>query len=104
MLITRRLAEEMLAHARREAPNEACGILAGDGAAAVHFYPTTNIEHSPTRFMVDGGEVLKVQRDLDAHGWEMLAIFHSHTHTAAYPSSTDTSFAANWPNVYYVIA
>ncbi|MGH2363921.1 MAG: M67 family metallopeptidase [Chloroflexota bacterium] len=104
MILEPALAEEMIAHARAELPNEACGIVAGKDCVPAHFYPTTNIEHSPTRFMVDGAEVLRVQREMRAHGWEMLAIFHSHTHTAAYPSSTDTSFAANWPDVYYLIA
>ena len=104
------LVQDMFRHAL-EAPvsgngtrEEACGILAGEGDRIVKFYPATNSEHSPTRFVVDTGDQLRIMRDIDAHDWELVGIFHSHTHTQAYPSSTDVSLAANWPEAYYLIA
>ncbi len=104
MILSHELKEEMLALARAERPNEACGILAGDNGRAVKFFPATNAEHSPTRYVVDPQDQLRIMKEIDAQGWELLGIFHSHTHTAAYPSSTDVSLAANWPDAYYLIA
>jgi [CysO sulfur-carrier protein]-S-L-cysteine hydrolase len=94
----------MFAHAKAELPNEACGILAGQDGQAVKFFPTTNMEHSPTRYVVDPRDQLRVDGEIRAQGWELFGIFHSHTHTQAYPSSTDVSLAANWPEAYYLIA
>lgn len=94
----------MFAHARSELPNEACGILAGDNSRAIRFFPATNAEHSPTRYVVDPQDQLRILNELYTSGWDLLGIFHSHTHTAAYPSSTDVSLAANWPDAYYLIA
>ena len=94
----------MFAHARSELPNEACGILAGDNGRAIRFFPATNAEHSPTRYVVDPQDQLRILNELYTSGWDLLGIFHSHTHTAAYPSSTDVSLAANWPDAYYLIA
>jgi len=104
VILSHELKEEMLALARAERPNEACGILAGDNGRAVKFFPATNAEHSPTRYVVDPQDQLRIMKEIDAQGWELLGIFHSHTHTAAYPSSTDVSLAANWPDAYYLIA
>jgi proteasome lid subunit RPN8/RPN11 len=104
VILSHELKEEMLALARAERPNEACGILAGENGRAVKFYPATNAEHSPTRYVVDPRDQLRIMKEIDAQGWDLLGIFHSHTHTAAYPSSTDVSLAANWPDAYYLIA
>jgi len=98
------LAGEMFAHAKSELPNESCGILAGENGEAVKFFPATNAEHSPTRYVVDPQDQLRILNELHARGWDLLGIFHSHTHTQAYPSSTDVSLAANWPEAYYLIA
>ena len=94
----------MYAHAKKEVPNEACGIVAGLDGRPVKFFPATNVDRSPTRFTVDPKDVLRIQREIDAHGWELMCIFHSHTHTQAFPSSTDVNFAAGWPDQYYLIA
>ena len=98
------LAEQMFAHARAELPNEACGILAGDNGRAIRFFPAANAERSPTRYVVDAQDQLRILNELYANGWDLLGIFHSHTHTQARPSSTDVSLAANWPDAYYLIA
>lgn len=104
VILDRSLAEQMFAHARAENPNEACGILAGDSGRPVQFYPATNAEHSPTRYVVDPKDQLRILNELHTRGWDLLGIFHSHTHTQAYPSSTDVSLAANWPDAIYLIA
>jgi len=98
------LARAMFAHALAEQPNEACGILAGSGGEPVYFYPAANAEHSPTRYVVEPQDQLRIQRELDASDWDLLGIFHSHTHTQAYPSSTDIQLASNWPDQIYLIA
>jgi proteasome lid subunit RPN8/RPN11 len=99
----RSLYDEMIGHARAELPNEACGILAGENGSAIRFFPAINAEHSPTRYVVDAQDQLRILNELYSSGWDVLGIFHSHTHTAAYPSSTDVSLAANWPDAYYLI-
>lgn len=87
--------EEMLAHLRAGRPNEACGVLAGvdDKVAAV--YPMRNAEESPVAYRFDEREQLEVFREVEERGWELLAFFHSHTHTGAYPSPTDIR-QAHW--------
>ena len=70
----------------------------------MQFYSATNSEHSPTRYVVDPKDQLRILNELHDRGWDLLGIFHSHTHTQAYPSSTDVSLAANWPEAYYLIA
>lgn len=62
-----------------------------------------NLHASPKRFEIDGRDVLAAMRDFEADGWEIGAIYHSHTHTAPYPSQTDVNFAANWPGVEWII-
>ena len=102
------LAEEMLEHAYREVPNEACGILAGeapwsDGGRALRFYPTTNAEHSPYRYLIEPKEQLRAMLEIDDRDEVVWGIFHSHTHTPAEPSPTDRRLAF-YPGALYLIA
>lgn len=102
------LAESMLEHARREVPNEACGILAGDapwsrGGRPLRFYPTTNAEHSPFRYLIEPQEQLRVMLEIDDRDEVVWGIFHSHTHTPAEPSPTDHRLAF-YPGALYLIA
>ena len=62
-----------------------------------------NVHASPKRFEIDGRDVLAAMSEFEAQGWEIGAIYHSHTHTAPYPSQTDVNFAANWPGVEWII-
>ncbi|MGN6372536.1 MAG: Mov34/MPN/PAD-1 family protein [Solirubrobacteraceae bacterium] len=109
MDIAPELLEQILAHARAEAPNECCGVLAvqpakeASPARAVAVHPATNLAASPLRFEIDGVEVQRLLDEIEGAGWEMGAIYHSHTRTAPYPSQTDINFAANWPGVEWVI-
>lgn len=101
-LLTQALAQEIIAHALQDDPNEACGALAGKGATAMRIYPLTNTEHSPYRYMTDPKELYKALKDAERHQMEIIAFYHSHTHTPAYPSKTDVRLAT-WPDAYYLI-
>jgi len=114
MLISTALLDELIAHAREEYDAECCGLLAygdgdgaGDGAGerrrAVRVRRASNVFASRKRFEIDGRELLAAINEFEQAGWEMGAIYHSHTHTAPYPSQTDINFAANWPGLEWVI-
>jgi [CysO sulfur-carrier protein]-S-L-cysteine hydrolase len=85
----------MVAHARAEFPNEACGVVAGVEGAPLAVYPMRNAEASPVVYRFDEREQLRVFNEVEGKGWEILAFFHSHTHTEAYPSPTDRG-QAHW--------
>ena len=110
MIIAAPLLEDIIAHAREEYDAECCGMIAyapgedDDGAPrAVQVHRARNIYASRKRFEIDGKEVLHTTDAFEQEGWELGAIYHSHTHTAPYPSQTDINFAANWPGLEWVI-
>jgi proteasome lid subunit RPN8/RPN11 len=72
-------------------------------ALAMSVKPARNVHASPKRFEIDGRDVLAALGEFEAQGWEIGAIYHSHTHTAPYPSQTDVNFAAHWPGVEWII-
>ncbi len=102
LTLDRSYVDEMIAHAREDAPNECCGIIAADDGTATKLYRAVNAEASPYRYNVDPKDLLRIYHDLDDRGWDVMVIYHSHTHTEAYPSPTDMRLAA-WPDAYYVI-
>src|SRR3990172_5362660 len=102
LTLERSYVDDIIAHAREEDPNECCGVIAGGGGRARKLYRAVNAEASPYRYNVDPKDLLCIYRDLDDHGWDVLVIYHSHTHTEAYPSPTDIRLAA-WPEAHYVI-
>jgi proteasome lid subunit RPN8/RPN11 len=105
MLVIRAdLVDAMVAHARADHPDEACGVLAGpDGADRPERHiPMVNAERSPTFYRFDSGEQLKVWRELENADEAPVVIYHSHTSTEAYPSRTDVSYAAE-PDAHYVL-
>ncbi|HCJ66003.1 MAG TPA: hypothetical protein DHV62_01425 [Elusimicrobia bacterium] len=94
---------EMFTHCRETFPNEACGILAGKDEQVDKIYPTKNVSPTPyTRYLIDPQEQFKIFKEIEKENLEMLAIYHSHTHTHAYPSKTDCELA-NYPDVFYLI-
>jgi [CysO sulfur-carrier protein]-S-L-cysteine hydrolase len=111
LLISRALLDELIAHAREEAPNECCGVVAvdaersesGQPARAAWVRRAVNAAASPLRFEVDGRELLRAIDEIERSGTELGAIYHSHTRTAPYPSQTDLNFAVNWPGVEWII-
>ncbi|WP_368857018.1 Mov34/MPN/PAD-1 family protein [Umezawaea beigongshangensis] len=105
MLVIRRdLVDAMVAHARRDHPDEACGIVAGPEGSdrPERFVPMENAERSPTFYRFDSGEQLRVWRQMDAADEVPVVVYHSHTATEAYPSRTDVSYAAE-PDAHYVL-
>ncbi len=100
--LERSYVDEIIAHAREDAPNECCGIIAGSDSRATKLYRAVNAEASPYRYNVDPKDLLRIYRDIDSQDWDVLAIYHSHTGTEAYPSATDIRLAA-WPDAYYLI-
>jgi proteasome lid subunit RPN8/RPN11 len=99
--LSRALVHEMVAHCLAGRPNEACGVLAARDGAIVKVFPMTNAAASPLRYSLEPKEQFAVYRALDENGWELGGVFHSHTHTEAYPSPTDGWLASE--EVPYVI-
>lgn len=95
--------QEMLDHVRQARPHEGCGLVAGKAGAPTRFFPCRNNHPSPiTRYRVDDQELLQAIREMDDNGWELLAIFHSHPASRAYPSPTDVA-QAHYPESIYLI-
>jgi proteasome lid subunit RPN8/RPN11 len=103
MRIPKSIYEEMLQHAREEAPNECCGILGGKDGEATSAYRATNAEQSPLRYTLDPNDLFRITfREIPEREEEMLAIYHSHTASPAYPSQTDINLAT-YPDAVYLI-
>nr|WP_184894818.1 M67 family metallopeptidase [Amycolatopsis umgeniensis] len=102
--IRRELVDEIVAHARRDHPDEACGVIAGpQGSDSPERYiPMLNAARSPTFYEFDSGDLLKLYREMDANDEVPVVIYHSHTATDAYPSRTDVSYASE-PDAHYVL-
>jgi [CysO sulfur-carrier protein]-S-L-cysteine hydrolase len=103
MRIARDLYEEMVAHAREEAPNECVGMVGSTDGRAVAVYRAENAEASPLRFRIDPEEQLELHNKIEDAGLELGAIYHSHTRTEPRPSQTDINFAKLWPGVLWII-
>lgn len=81
--------EHMRAHVQQNLPDEACGLLAAVGDISQAVYPITNQLRSPVRFFMEPRELLAALEAIDAHGWELQAVFHSHPNGPPAPSATD---------------
>jgi proteasome lid subunit RPN8/RPN11 len=100
--LTRAIADEIIAHARAGLPDEACGIVAGRDGVATRFHPTRNADASPFRYSIDAADLLRIVTDIEDAGEDILAIYHSHTRSPAFPSRTDVELAF-WPDAAYLI-
>ena len=102
--IRRDLVDVIIAHARRDHPDEACGIVAGPIGSdrPERFIPMANAERSTTFYRFDSMEQLKVWREMDDRDEEPVVIYHTHTSTEAYPSRTDIAYASE-PNAHYLL-
>jgi proteasome lid subunit RPN8/RPN11 len=92
----------LVAHANAELPNEACGMLAGTGGRVCRVYPVENIYHSPTVYEMNPAQQIAAFLDIEAAGWELSGIYHSHPAGPAEPSPTDIA-QAYYPESIYVI-
>jgi proteasome lid subunit RPN8/RPN11 len=100
--LERRYIDDMIVHAREEAPNECCGILAGKDGRILQLYRATNAEQSRYRYNIDSRELFRIHRECEERDWEFVGIYHSHTDSEAYPSPTDVRLAF-WPEALYFV-
>ena len=102
--IRRELVEEIVAHARRDHPDEACGVIAGPEGSdrPERFIPMLNAARSPTFYEFDSGDLFKLYKEMEQNDEVPVVIYHSHTETDAYPSRTDVSYASE-PEAHYVL-
>jgi [CysO sulfur-carrier protein]-S-L-cysteine hydrolase len=102
MRISRALHDELIAHARADAPNECCGMIASRDGEAVAVHRATNAAASPLRYEIEGREQLELMDAIEDAGLDLGAIYHSHTRSAPEPSQTDINLAF-YPEALYVI-
>ena len=102
MRVAKDLYEQMIAHAREDAPDECCGMVASREERAVTVHRATNAAHSPLRYEIDGAEQYRIQMEIDEAGLDLGAIYHSHTRSEPYPSQTDINLAF-YPDALYII-
>lgn len=102
--ISQGLVANLLAHARIDHPDEACGVIAGPvgSDSPTRFIPMVNAARSPTFYEFDSADLLKLYRELDSNDEDPVVIYHSHTSTEAYPSRTDIAYASE-PFAHYVL-
>src|SRR5690242_839943 len=96
--------DAIVAHARRDHPDEACGVVAGPAGSdrPLRFVPMLNAARSPTFYEFDSADLLQLYKEMDANDEEPVVVYHSHTATEAYPSRTDTGLAME-PGAHYVL-
>ena len=104
LTIDQAIYDAIVAHARADHPDEACGVVAGPEGSGrpTRFVPMANAERSPTFYAFDSMEQFKVWREMDDRDEEPVVIYHSHTATEAYPSRTDINLASE-PGAHYVL-
>ncbi|MEY4323707.1 MAG: hypothetical protein RL410_1488 [Actinomycetota bacterium] len=102
--ISQEMVDAIVAHARKDHPDEACGVIAGPigSDSPQRFIPMINAARSPNFYEFDSTDLLKLYREMDANDEDPVVIYHSHTHTEAYPSRTDVSYASE-PGAHYVL-
>jgi [CysO sulfur-carrier protein]-S-L-cysteine hydrolase len=103
--LPREMYDAIVEHARRDHPDEACGVLLGPAGAdrPERFVPMLNAARSPTFFEFDSADLFALYREVDARDEEIVVIYHSHTSTEAYPSRTDISYGSLSPDSHWVL-
>ena len=102
MQLQQDMYDEIVAHGLAAFPDECCGFVAGKDGEPVKVFPMKNADASPSTYRMEPREQLQVQNEMDENGWDIYAIFHSHTHSEAYPSETDRN-QAFYPDSYYAL-
>lgn len=100
--ISKDVLDQIIAHAKKDLPNETCGYLAGNDGAVTHSYQLTNVDHSPEHFSFDPAEQFQTVKDARNKGLQVIANYHSHPVTPARPSQEDIRLAFD-PNILYFI-
>ena len=96
------LYKEIVEQGLREFPNECCGLIASADGVPAKVFTMTNADASPVTYRLDGTEQLRIFNQMDDEGLELWAIYHSHTHSEAYPSETDVRLAF-YPDARYIL-
>ena len=94
--------KEIVEQGLREFPNECCGVIAAAGGVPVKVFQMKNADASPVTYRLDGKEQFQVFDEIEEQGWDLWSIYHSHTHSEAYPSETDTKLAF-YPDARYIL-
>lgn len=102
LMLPSSMRDQIVAHAREHAPRECCGVIGGKDGQATSFHRLTNLESGTDFYRIDDTELFRVYRDIDGRDDDILAIYHSHPVSPAYPSKTDVALAA-WPDAFYLI-
>lgn len=104
MRIAQSLIDEIVAHAREDLPNECCGLIGGADETAQSVYRAHNEFASPFSYRIEGADQYRIlEKEMRGRSEELLAIYHSHTKSPAYPSQTDLNEAVSWPDQVYLI-
>jgi [CysO sulfur-carrier protein]-S-L-cysteine hydrolase len=103
MKICQKLVDQLIEHAREELPNECCGLVAGKDGEALAVHRLRNEEESPYRYRMHGQDEYDARKAIEEAGQEVIAAYHSHTKTAAYPSQTDVNDARFFPELIFLI-
>ncbi len=104
ILIKQSVLDQIVAHARLELPNEACGYLAGNDGVITFSYQLTNLDHSPEHFSFDPSEQFQAVKDARNKGLQIMANYHSHPQTPARPSEEDIRLAYDAEISYIIIS
>jgi proteasome lid subunit RPN8/RPN11 len=102
--LARAIYDEIVAHALEDRPYEVCGILAGSGDQVTRSFRARNTEQSPVRYEIDPHDLIRIFREIDDADLDHLGIYHSHTHTRAYPSETDKRLATYPEALYFIVS
>jgi [CysO sulfur-carrier protein]-S-L-cysteine hydrolase len=104
LTIDRATYDAIVAHAKRDHPDEACGVVAGPEGSdrAERYVEMVNAAGSPTFYEFDSSDLFRLYKEMDANDEEAVVVYHSHTATEAYPSRTDIGLASE-PNAHYVL-
>ncbi len=103
-LIDSKIAGELIEHAKQASPKEACGMIGGHKSTASHVYPVKNIEESELTYAVDPKEAFSVIKKMRSDGVDLIASYHSHPATEAYPSPTDRAKASDLNMIYIIVS
>lgn len=104
LTIPQNLIERLLDHCRSAIPNEACGMLAGSDGVVRHLYEIKNVEPSPVSYLMDPREQFNIMKDMRQKGARLIAIYHSHPQSPAYPSAKDIGLAFYDDAVYIIVS
>src|SRR5688500_15249037 len=103
MKIARSLLDQIVDHARRDAPDERCLLVGVSDGRATSPHPVENTVRGPLRFEMDGMQLFRTIEAIADRGDELGAVYHSHTRSEPYPAQTDINFSVNWPGIEWII-